>query len=326
MRTSTFDVVTQAVITPAQERESYWIQTELMELLVTPAQSGGAYDLVRTTVPPGGGPPPHLHRNEDELFYVVSGEFEFLLGNEVIHGGAGTALFLPRNVIHSFLNVGEETGQVIVATTPSGFADFVREVGTEATGAFAAKPPPVNSQSLQRLVDVCERHQIEVKIGCNVIGNARPVPPREELWVTGLHVRLLLNSTDTDGRMSVAEITAHPGDFVPPHLHVREDEMFYVLDGEIEFDTEAGAVTATSGTFLHIPKNTLHGFRNVGDRPGKLLNYHTPGGFEHFFRAVGTACVDVKQGPPKGAIDVEAFVRTANAHGMELPAPAQAAT
>jgi hypothetical protein len=98
--------------------------------------------------------------------------------------------------------------------------------------------------------------------------------------------------------------------------------MFYVLEGEFEFDLPAGRkVRATPGTFVYVPKLTVHGFRNVGDGPAKLVDYHTPGGFDAFFRASSTVCTDRTKGPPKVAPDMVRFVEICRAHGMELAAP-----
>jgi quercetin dioxygenase-like cupin family protein len=144
-----------------------------------------------------------------------------------------------------------------------------------------------------------------------------------DLWVTGLHVRILLGNAQTNDQFAVAEITAHPGDFVPPHTHDPEDEMFYVLEGEVEFDVPGGAITATPGTFIHIPRGVFHGFRNASEADAKLLDIHTPGGFEDFFAEAGTLWPDLSVNPPPGAwVDVPRFIRIAEAHGMEVAKPA----
>ena len=148
-----------------------------------------------------------------------------------------------------------------------------------------------------------------------------PLHPPLDLWVMGLHVRNLLGSAGTDGQFAVAEITAHPGDFVPPHLHHAENEMFYVLEGAVEFDIPSGTVTAEPGTLLHIPMQRFHGFRNAAVAGNvKMLNFHTPAGFEEFFEEVGAPWPDpsVPTPPPGASSDVERFIRITKAHGMEL--------
>src|SRR5215207_1217391 len=87
---------TQLVTVTESSADAHWLGVELMEVLVTPAMTGGRYDVVRATVAPGGGPPPHRHSREDELFYVVDGTFQFIHNDTVFTAGPGTSCFLPR--------------------------------------------------------------------------------------------------------------------------------------------------------------------------------------------------------------------------------------
>src|SRR5688572_7615588 len=129
-----------------------------MELLVTREQSGGKYDVVRTTVQPGGGPPPHSHSREDELFYVAAGEFEFIRNDEIFTATAGACVFLPRGSVHTFKNVGDAPGTLIVITTPSGFAEFVVDGGNKATDRNAV--PLTTPGALVKLADAAEDYGI----------------------------------------------------------------------------------------------------------------------------------------------------------------------
>ena len=318
--TATLASATDIVTVINEPATAYCLDTDLMELLVTREQSGGKYDVVRTTVQPGGGPPPHTHAREDELFYVIAGEFEFIRNDEIFAAGAGACVFLPRGSVHTFKNIGENAGTLIVVTTPSGFAQFVVDGGNEATDRNAA--PLTTPGALVKLADAAEDYGIELIPVWQP--NRRTAPPAyiHDLWVTGLQVRILAGNAQTNNQFAVAEITAHPGDFVPPHTHDPEDEMFYVLEGEVEFDVPGGPITATPGTLVHIPRGIFHGFRNASETDAKLLDLHTPGGFEDFFAESGTPWPDLSVNPPPGAwVDVARFVRIAEAHGMEVAQP-----
>jgi quercetin dioxygenase-like cupin family protein len=300
--------------------EAYWLDADLLEILITREQSGGAYDVVRTTVAPGGGPPPHRHRHEDELFYIVDGTFQFLLEDRLFIAIAGQSVFLPRGSVHTFRNIGQTRGTLIVVTTPSGFADFVADAGVPAIDHRSA-PPAVSVGALVTLAEVAERYGIEIIPGHQAAAGPSPVKPPLDLWVMGLHVRNLLGGPETGGQFAVAEISAHVGDFVPPHLHQAEGEMFYVLEGTVEFDVPPGTVVAEAGTLLHIPKQTFHGFRNAAAAGNaKMLNFHTPAGFEKFFEELGARWPDPGDPtpPPGASADVERFIHIARAHGMEL--------
>ena len=69
-------------------------------------------------MPPGGGPPPHIHRNEDETFYVVEGQIDFLLGDETVTGGPGDFVNVPRGTVHRFRNSGTSAAMMILTFSP----------------------------------------------------------------------------------------------------------------------------------------------------------------------------------------------------------------
>ena len=100
---------------------------DLYRFLVTGEESGGSYFAMEALVPPGGGPPPHIHRHEDETFYVLEGEIEFLLGDELIVGSAGDFVNVPRGTVHRFHNAGSATARMILTFTPAGIERFFEE-------------------------------------------------------------------------------------------------------------------------------------------------------------------------------------------------------
>ena len=67
------------------------------------------------------------------------------------------------------------------------------------------------------------------------------------------------------------------------HIHTREDEMFYLLDGQVSITVDGATTEATSGYFVHIPRGVPHGYRNVGNQAAKMLAVFTPAGMEGWF-------------------------------------------
>jgi quercetin dioxygenase-like cupin family protein len=112
---------------PAGTGATYLGPGDIYRFLVTGAESGGAYFAMEATVPPGGGPPPHIHRYEDETFYVLEGECRVLLAEEWITAGAGDFVNVPRGTVHRFQNQGTETMRMIVTFTPAGIERFFEE-------------------------------------------------------------------------------------------------------------------------------------------------------------------------------------------------------
>ena len=84
--------------------------------------------LFEETVPAGTKSLFHLHRDSDEVAWVLAGEITFKIGDEVTVGGPGTCAFLPRNVAHAWKNTGSETGRVVFLYTPAGAGGYVEEL------------------------------------------------------------------------------------------------------------------------------------------------------------------------------------------------------
>jgi quercetin dioxygenase-like cupin family protein len=85
--------------------------------------TGHAFGLVETSIPPGHSTPLHVHREEDEAFYVLRGAVDFVCGDEWFRGTAGAFVYLPRDVPHSFLGVGDEPSRVLVLLVPAGLEE-----------------------------------------------------------------------------------------------------------------------------------------------------------------------------------------------------------
>jgi quercetin dioxygenase-like cupin family protein len=118
----------------ADEGERYWIAGDTLTLKATAADTGGAFTLIEILAGPGEGPPPHVHQNEDEAFYVLDGRFDILLGERVIDAGPGTFVLVPRGTVHRFRCVAERPSRLLVMFTPGGLEGFFRQVGIRATG------------------------------------------------------------------------------------------------------------------------------------------------------------------------------------------------
>jgi quercetin dioxygenase-like cupin family protein len=97
--------------------------------------------------------------------------------------------------------------------------------------------------------------------------------------VLGVKHTYLLEEQQSGGSLMCIEVTVPPGQGVPPHTHVLEDETFYVLDGVVEIrgDDLRGPTTLARGGLFHGPRGRMHGFRNTGQTTTRLLVMATPG-------------------------------------------------
>lgn len=108
----------------------------------------------------------------------------------------------------------------------------------------------------------------------------------------------------------------------PPHVHSREEEGFYILEGEITFTVGDARIVATAGTFANMPVGTPHSFKNETDRPAKMLISVAPAGLEQMFFEVG---VPVAQGATTAASptkdEIERMLAVAAKYGVEIKQP-----
>ena len=145
---------------PAETGRAFWGPGDRYTFLVTGEQSGGAYFVMEALVPPGGGPPPHIHRHEDETFYVVEGRCRFLLGDRTIHATAGDFVNVPRGTVHSFRNAGAETARMVLTFTPAGMERFFEETLEPAPNGAVTAPDNVEEVAA-RYVAAAPDHGLE---------------------------------------------------------------------------------------------------------------------------------------------------------------------
>jgi quercetin dioxygenase-like cupin family protein len=143
------------------------------------------------------------------------------------------------------------------------------------------------------------------------------------LWVLGELVMCKTTSEQTGGAYSLFEVTTQPGGGVLPHVQHREDESFYVLEGEYEFLVEGRTIRASVGSLIYVPRGNLHAHKNLRTTTGRMLVSQTPGGLhERFFEEVGEPTIDgsepsVSEGPQ----DMRRIIAIAVKYGIEIPPP-----
>ena len=148
---------------PVATGPAYWGPGDHYTFLVTGEESGGAYFAMEALVPPGGGPPPHIHRREDETFYLLEGEIQFRLGDETITAGPGDFVNVPRGRVHNFHNAGSEVARLILTFTPAGIERFFEETLERALDP--AQPPPDNVAEVSaRYAEAAPRYGMEFLI------------------------------------------------------------------------------------------------------------------------------------------------------------------
>jgi uncharacterized cupin superfamily protein len=111
----------------------------------------------------------------------------------------------------------------------------------------------------------------------------------------------------------VFENVIAPGDGPPAHTHAAQDESWYVLEGELRFKLDAAMHSAPAGSFVFVPRGTVHAFQNVGEGSARILVIFNPSGMEPFFEQFADL--------PAGAVEPGVFAQLGAEVGMDVVGP-----
>ena len=111
--------------------QSVWYSGWLLTFLATGDDTGGRFALMEQVARKGNVPPRHIHHREDETFYVVEGEMTFSVGDQTIKATAGTMVFAPRDIAHSF-TIDSEQVRMLVMVAPAGAEGFFKACSVPA--------------------------------------------------------------------------------------------------------------------------------------------------------------------------------------------------
>jgi quercetin dioxygenase-like cupin family protein len=137
--------------------DAVWFIDNLATIKVFGQQTDGRAALLELEGPEGHMPPLHVHLDDDEIFYVLDGEFTFYVGDQKFRAVAGTTVLAPCGIPHTF-RIESATGRWLVIGTPGGFDEFVAAVGTPATAPIIPDPPlafdPAKAPGVQYRVEI----------------------------------------------------------------------------------------------------------------------------------------------------------------------------
>jgi quercetin dioxygenase-like cupin family protein len=137
----------------------YYFDVALGSILLSGEDTGGAYCLLDMRVAPGKGVPSHTHTREDEALFVISGELEASVGDEIFTLRAGETLIAPRNIPHQLRNSGNVANHYLIMFSPAGFEEFLKATSVPAPdNAVAPTEPP--AVAVQNVFDLAARYGI----------------------------------------------------------------------------------------------------------------------------------------------------------------------
>ena len=139
--------------------------------------------------------------------------------------------------------------------------------------------------------------------------------------IVGDVYRFMATGDDTDGKYAMFEAIVRPGGGPPPHVHSREEESFYILEGEITFQVGDDRIVAKAGTFANMPVGSLHSFRNDTGQTARMIVSVAPAGLEKMFLEVGQQVAFGQQAPPPSMAEIDKLLAVAPSYGIEIRLP-----
>jgi len=149
----------KAVVLHEGEGDATWFIGTLMTRKASATDGHGGVALLDQLAPVGFGPPLHVHRREDEGFYILEGEVDFVCDGQAFHLRSRSWVFLPRDLAHTYKVRGQKPARMLTFTFPAGFEGFVSELGSPAPHRTL---PPQEPPDVGRIAAVAAKYGIEI--------------------------------------------------------------------------------------------------------------------------------------------------------------------
>ncbi len=147
------------------EGEARWWFGALAEIKATAADTAGQMTIVEVTEPPGAEAPLHVHRRDDEAFWVLQGDVTFEVGETTIEASAGDYVFGPRGIPHRF-TVGDQGCRMLFLLVPGGIEDVIRATSEPAPSRTLPPPPETEptAEEIEQLKAIVKEHGYELLV------------------------------------------------------------------------------------------------------------------------------------------------------------------
>ncbi len=328
------------------EGNARWWGGGLATIKATGQETGEHYSVVEVLEPQGAQAPLHVHRKEDEAFWILEGEVTFRVGHKTIKARPGSFVFGPKDVPHTY-TVDSGPARMLFLLSPAGFEGFVEAISKPAK---VRTLPPSESEVPSDEDETADETGsesfavLEARYGCEIVGP--PPGPRpdgeqetdepmdgdaggaygleqgegEARWWLGGLATIKATGKETGGLYTLVEVLDPEGE-APLHVHHREDEGFWVLEGEVTFEVGEEKIKASAGSFVFGPRDVPHRY-TVDSGPARMLYLLSPAGFEEFIYASSEPAKErtlppQPEGPPSEA-EIEQLAELARQYGGEL--------
>jgi len=154
--------IRQPILRQTNEGRTIGVVGDVYRFLATGDETNGKYAMLEALVPPGGGPPPHIHSREEESFCVLEGELTIYLGERRLAARPGTFANVPVGTLHYFRNESDKPVRFLITLAPAGLENMFFEIAQPVEpGGTTAPPTP---EILAKLPTIAAKYGVEIKL------------------------------------------------------------------------------------------------------------------------------------------------------------------
>ncbi len=158
---------------------SVWFNGGLVTFYALGEDTGGAFTLFEEAIAPQDRALPHLHHEEDQAFYVLEGEHEFVCDGRTFSAGVGSFVYVPRGIVHSYENVGTEPGRLLILSTPAGGTERIFfDLGEPVTEG--SPPPPTEPLGLPAFRATVQKYGSDIDLFALLQQISSEPPPKQD--------------------------------------------------------------------------------------------------------------------------------------------------
>ena len=238
------------------------------------------------------GPMLHAHLYQDEVFFVLDGEYVFQLGEEKQRLQTGDLIFLPRTVPHTWVQLSDR-GQLFYFLQPAGKMEefFLGLTELDGKGTREQYEELGKSSGIENhgpALSAADPHVFVEKLSRGFVVRAGRGRLGERTVIQGVSPNdLKVSGQDTGGELSIFEYFGNEKGGPPMHVHPHQDEVFYIAEGQYRFQCGDEKFSLGAGDMIFLPRGLPHTWAQLEAR-GRMLFFFQPAGkMEDFFRCIG---------------------------------------
>lgn len=238
------------------------------------------------------GPLLHYHLDQDEVFYVIQGQYVFQLGEEKQMLNSGDVIFLPRNIPHTWVQISE-VGEMFYFLQPAGKMEefFLKMTELGANGTDEERTKIGEDAGILNAgpgLNATDNHIFTDKLTKGFVVISGESRTGEKILINGASPNdVKVSGKDTGNELSIFEYRGIGKGGPPLHVHPNQDEIFYITEGEYLFQCADDKISLTKGDMIFLPRGVPHTWAQLTNT-GKLLYFFQPSGkMEDFFRTIG---------------------------------------